>query len=95
MPASWFSTCLYLLRLLCSHAATAQAIAAALAKARAQRDWIGVKRLMPMHERETRAVVYLSSMLRLTPRSKTSVEFAANQLQNSQPSVRPWEVTDK
>jgi hypothetical protein len=63
MPAGWFHTSFYLLRSLCCHIATLQAIAAALAKARAQRDWILVKRLLPMLERETRTVAYLSSVL--------------------------------
>jgi hypothetical protein len=91
MPSDWFRTSLHLLRLLCHHIATAEALAVALAKARQQHDWDAVRKLTAMHEREARVAGYLSTVLRLTPRSKSSVEWAANQTQTPQPEVTPWD----
>jgi hypothetical protein len=91
MPSNWFRTSMHLLRLLCHHVATAETLAVALAKARAQGDWVEVRQLAAMHEREARTAGYLSTVLRLTPRSKTSVEWAANATQTAQPEVTPWD----
>src|SRR5262245_56970885 len=92
MPDHWFGTENQpLLRCLCSMIATSEALAAGIVKARAASDWNMVSKLSRIHERTSRCAADLSAKLRLTPRSKTSVERAANLRQAPPPSVRPWE----
>ena len=93
MPAHWFGAENQpLLRCLCSMIATSEALAAGIVKARTASDWNMVSKLTRIHERTSRCAADLSARLRLTPRSKTSVERAANLRQAPPPSVRPWEI---
>jgi hypothetical protein len=90
MPADWFRTSEHLLQLLCTHTATARALAAARSQARGRKDWITFKRLSAMLEREGQCMARLSSVLRLCPRSRTSSEMAANHKARIVPEQKPW-----
>jgi hypothetical protein len=93
MPADWFRTSTHLLRPLCCHIVTLRTVSAALAKARSKDDWLLVRRLTPIFDRETRAAAHLSSVLRLTPRSRTTTEIAANAKARLVPTEKPWSRT--
>jgi hypothetical protein len=54
MPADWFRTSTHLLRPLCCHSVTLRTVSAALAKARSKDDWLLVRRLTPIFDREIR-----------------------------------------
>jgi hypothetical protein len=96
MPGHWFGPeCQPLLRCFCSMIATCDALAARIVKARKAGEWNTVDKLTRTHEHTARCATDLASKLRLTPRSKTSVERAANLRQVPPPPVRPWEITSK
>jgi hypothetical protein len=96
MPAGWFGPeCQPILRCLVSHIVTTQVLAVEIVKAREAEDWDKLNQLTNIHEREGRSIADLSTKLRLTPRSKTSVERAANLRQVPPPPIRPWEITHK
>jgi hypothetical protein len=83
----------HLLRMLCSHAITAEVVADKLAKARASgEDLKKVDLLSGIHARSSKAIADLSTKLKLTPRSKMSQEKASHQ-QRLASQVRPWETT--
>jgi hypothetical protein len=92
MPEHWFRASEPLLRCLCTMIATSDVLAAKIAKARTAGDWNMVNKLTRIHERTGRCAADLSAKLRLTPRSMTSVERAANLRQVPAPPTRPWEI---
>jgi hypothetical protein len=93
MPAGWFGPeCQPLLRCYCSLLATCDVLAARVVAAREETNWKLVDRLTKIHERQTKCATDLAGKLRLTPRSKTSVEMAANMRQVPQPGSRPWDM---
>jgi hypothetical protein len=92
MPAHWFASSEPLLRCLCSTLATCDALAARITTARKEANWKLLDRLTRIHERQTKCAADLAGKLRLTPRSKTSVEQAANLRQIPPLSTRPWEM---
>jgi hypothetical protein len=79
-----------LLRMLCSHAVTAEVVAEKLAKARASgEDLKKVDLLAGIHERSSKAIAYLSTKLKLTPRSKISQQKASHRVHLNS-TTRPW-----
>src|SRR5262245_4878823 len=93
MPDHWFSrSSLPVLRSLCSHVVTSEALAEQVCDAREQKDWAALDRLTRMQERESKAVADLSSKLRLLPKSKWGQEKAATREALNSPERRPWEI---
>jgi hypothetical protein len=90
MPAGFFNDAnAFLLRALCSHSATANMLAAEVAKACDNNDMVNLNRLSDMHARESRAVGDLSTKLKLTHRSRETPQKSAHR-QRLNSSVRPW-----
>jgi hypothetical protein len=91
MPDGFFNDAnSFLLRALFSHSATANMLAAEVAKACDNNDLTNLNRLSDMHTRESRAVGDLSTKLKLTHRSRKTPEKASHQ-QRLSASTRPWE----
>jgi hypothetical protein len=65
-------------------------LAARINEAREGDDLKALNQLTRMHVFSTRAATDLAGKLRTTPRSKTSVEQAANLKVASPPTARPW-----
>lgn len=92
MPDHWFSAASQpVLRALCSHVVTSDALAQQVSEALEADDWAAVDRLTKIQERESKAVADLSSKLRLLPKSKWSQEKAST-LEALNPTTRPWEA---
>src|SRR5262249_5960295 len=95
MPADWFGTCFFMLRVLVAHIANSETISAALADLRSRKDTPkrlqDLNRLTAMLNRETTAISSLSQKLRLAPRAKFTMERSAS-IKADVPAVRPWEI---
>ena len=91
MPANHFGPeNAHLLRMLCSHAITAEVVADKLAKAQANgEDLEKVDLLAGIHCRSSKAIADLSTKLKLTPRSRYSQEKASHH-QHLSSTTRPW-----
>jgi len=89
MPDNWFTTSYHILRCLCVHVATAQAIAAQIAVARGQGK--AMDKLTALYGRETRMILTHSQLLRLTPKARYTMERSTN-IKALVPTSKPWEI---
>lgn len=80
-----------ILNCLCTAIATSEFLAAEMATACDNNDIGTIEKLTQIQELNSKSISYLSTKLRLTPRSKHSIERSEN-LKALNSATRPWEV---
>jgi len=93
-PAHWLTPAsAHYLRSLCAHIANDVIICKQMDRERKSGISKRFNELTIMHERESRAIGNIQTKLRLTPRSYTSTEMAANHMAKlGGDKVRPWNI---
>jgi hypothetical protein len=95
LPSGFITpACAPILRCLCTHIATTDALAPRIAEVRAIKNLAKLDLLTTIFARESKLIGDLSTKLRLPPKSKWGQEKAAV-LEAKAPPTRPWEVKDK